>query len=81
MNKNKSFEEAVERLDEIVARLENGEIKLDEMVTLYEEGASLIKFCLSKLDDVEKKINVLRIEGDGRLTEAPYENGNNKADG
>ena len=69
MNKKRTFEEALHRLNTIVTELENGEIKLDEMLKLYEEGAELIKYCLSKLDDVEKKISMLNGEDDSDLKE------------
>jgi exodeoxyribonuclease VII small subunit len=69
MNKKKSFEESVHRLEEIVSELENSEIKLDEMLQLYEEGSELIKVCLAKLDDVEKKISVLSVGADGEPEE------------
>jgi exodeoxyribonuclease VII small subunit len=55
----KSFEEMVKRLTEIVSELEKGDILLDDMVNLYEEGSKLIEESLAKLDDVEKKINKL----------------------
>lgn len=73
MNKKKSFEEALSRLDHIVSELENGEIKLDDMLKLYEEGAELIKYCLSKLDDVEKKISILKGEDESNLKENPFD--------
>jgi exodeoxyribonuclease VII small subunit len=55
----KSFEEMVERLNQIVIELEQGDIKLDDMIKLYEEGSKLIDDSLAKLDDVEKKISLL----------------------
>jgi exodeoxyribonuclease VII small subunit len=73
MSKKKSFEEAVKRLDEIVTNLENNEIKLDDMLQLYEEGAQLIKFCLKKLDDVENKINILSGDDQETLKEEPFD--------
>ena len=57
MSHKKSFEDALKRLNEIVVELETGDIILDDMTKLYEEGSELIKFCLDKLDDVEKKIS------------------------
>ena len=59
MTNKKTFENAIIRLNKIVAELENGDIVLEDMTKLYEEGSDLIKYCLSKLDDVEKKISVL----------------------
>ena len=69
MDKKKSFEESVQRLEEIVNELEHSEIKLDDMLDLYEEGSELIKLCLSKLDDVEKKISVLSVGKDDEIEE------------
>ena len=74
MNKKKSFEDSVKRLDEIVSELESSEIKLDDMLQLYEEGSELIKICLSKLDDVEKKISVLSGGNEDPIEEKPLEN-------
>ena len=71
MNKQKSFEESVQRLEEIVTDLENSEIKLDDMLQLYEEGSELVKLCLSKLDDVEKKISILSTDAEGGVREEP----------
>lgn len=73
MNKKKLFEDAVQRLEEIVAELENSEIKLDDMLRLYEEGSELIKLCLSKLDDVEEKISVLSANNENTIKEDPLE--------
>ncbi len=73
MNKKKSFEDAIQRLEEIVAELENSEIKLDDMLRLYEEGSELIKLCLSKLDDVEKKISILSADDETNIKEVPLE--------
>ena len=59
MPEKKKFETALQRLEEIVQQLEGGEINLDDMLKVYEEGTGLIKFCLEKLDDAENKIKVL----------------------
>ena len=60
-------------MEEIVTDLENSEIKLDEMLQLYEEGSELVRLCLSKLDDVEKKITVLSTDEKGLIQESPLE--------
>ena len=73
MNKKMSFEDAIERLELIVADLEKSDIKLDDMLKLYEEGSELIKLCLSKLDDVEKKIRILSADADNTINESPLE--------
>ncbi len=50
------FEEAMQKLSEIVEKLEGGEGSLDEMIRLYEEGVSLVKSCETQLDAYEAKI-------------------------
>jgi exodeoxyribonuclease VII small subunit len=59
MTKKQNFESAMKRLEEIVSELEGGETQLDQMLKVYEEGAQLIRFCLGKLDDAEKKVKKL----------------------
>ena len=55
-NKEKSFEEALARLEEIVAKLEEGSISLEESMKLYEEGINLSEFCMKKLNEAKQKI-------------------------
>ena len=69
----KSFEEMVERLNQIVSELEQGEIKLDDMIKLYEEGSKLIDDSLAKLDDVEKKISLLSGKSADDMKIEPFE--------
>jgi exodeoxyribonuclease VII small subunit len=54
-----SFEAALQRLEEIVQRLENGEIMLDESLGLFEEGIKLTRYCGGKLDAAEGKLEIL----------------------
>ena len=54
-----TFEEAVERLEEIVKALESGKSGLDETLRLYEEGIALVRECNEKLDGAEQKIRML----------------------
>ena len=53
------FEKALERIEEIVEALEQGDVSLDDSLKLYEEGQSLIQFCREKLTKVEKKVKEL----------------------
>ncbi|HDH58481.1 MAG TPA: exodeoxyribonuclease VII small subunit [Bacteroidetes bacterium] len=55
----KSFEEALKRLEEIVHSLEDNNPALDEALNLFEEGKSLIGLCLKKLDEAEQKLKIL----------------------
>ena len=53
---NLSFEEAYARLEEIVARLEAGELSLDESLALYEEGQRIAQHCGALLDAAERRV-------------------------
>lgn len=57
--KEMSFEEAVKKLDETVAALSGGNLPLDEMVRLYEEGDALSKHCLKLLDAYEARLEIV----------------------
>lgn len=69
-----SFERALERLEQIVAEMEGGKLTLEKMISHFEEGSKLVKFCSSKLNEVEKKIEQLLIK-DGQVTTVPFEPG------
>lgn len=56
MNRKMSYEEALEKLRDIVARLESGEETLDSSLKLFEEGAKLSSFCYEKLQNAQQKI-------------------------
>lgn len=58
------FEEAMERLEKITEELEQGNLSLDGALAKFEEGMKLISFCEKRLDEVEKKIELLIKEGE-----------------
>jgi len=62
-----NFEKALGRLEQIVRQLESGNVPLDELMKLYEEGEELIRFCNDKLSSAKAKVTVVR-EEDGKLT-------------
>jgi len=66
------FEAAMQRLEDIVQRLEGGELLLEESLKAFEEGMKLVKFCSQKLEEVEKKVTVLVEEGGGTKTQVPF---------
>jgi exodeoxyribonuclease VII small subunit len=68
----KSFEEAIEELEDIVEALETGEKSLDESMKVFEKGVKLSNYCSKILTDAEKKI-VSLIEENGELTEKNIE--------
>jgi len=54
-----TFEKALEELEALVARMEDGKLPLEESLAAYQRGAELIKFCESKLSDAQARIAVL----------------------
>ncbi len=71
--KKKSFEESMLRLEEIVARLEQGEVSLEESMTLFEEGTKLAAACGKQLDTAEQKVWKLTKGADGAPVAQPME--------
>lgn len=59
-----SLEEAFSKLEEIIAKMENREITLEDSFLKYQEGMALLKSCNEKIDRVEKKILVLNEDGE-----------------
>ena len=55
----KNFESALAELDQLVEKMESGELPLEESLTAYQRGTALLKFCESVLKDAEQKIKVL----------------------
>ena len=70
--KKLTFEQAMGRLEEIVAQLEAGDHALENSLSLYEEGAKLMKQCTTMLDKAEQKVMKLRTDANGELAEAPF---------
>lgn len=60
------FEQAMARLEAIVAELEKGELPLDESLKIFEEGIRLSKNCLKVLEEAERKIEVLVQDKNGK---------------
>ena len=58
--KPSTFEEAMERLDDITMRMEQENLPLEEMMALYKEGLALQKYCVKVLDTTEKEITILQ---------------------
>jgi len=67
-----NFEEALKRLEEIVGELEQGEIPLEETLSLFEEGVNLSRFCRKKLDEAEKRVDLLLKDEGGVLYREPF---------
>ena len=70
--KNKSFEELMESLENIVQELEKGDLNLDESVAKFEEGMKISKECNKMLESSEKRISIL-LENNGELAEEDFD--------
>ncbi len=67
--KKMTFEENIEKLEEILSRLEDEKLPLDASVKLYEEGMKLISKCNKELEDAERKIKILTKNSSGEIEE------------
>ena len=68
-----NFEQALARLEEIVRALESGNVPLEDLIKLYDEGSKLVKSCTEKLNAAEEKVKILQ-NRDGKLTEEDFGN-------
>ena len=71
MEENKTFEEAIKELEDVVNLLEKGELSLDDSVKTFEKGMELSKYCNKILGEYEKKITIL-VEEEGELVEKNF---------
>jgi exodeoxyribonuclease VII small subunit len=60
----KDFEAALSELESIVKRLEDGDLTLESSLALYERGVELSRFCHSRLEQAERRIEILNERGD-----------------
>ena len=67
-----TFEASLKRLDEIVSRMERGDVPLEEALSLFEEGTALVKSCTKLLDEAELKIVRLTKGNDGAPEETEF---------
>jgi exodeoxyribonuclease VII small subunit len=70
---NIGFEEALEKLEDLVSKLEDTEIPLDESIAYFEEAMNLSKVCSNKLNEAERKISMLIVGKDGENSEVNFE--------
>jgi len=67
------FEDALNKLEKIVSKLEEGDIPLEESLKLFEEGIRLSRFCNQKLDEAEKKVEILLKDKNGMMKAHPFD--------
>lgn len=66
-----NFEEAMAALEEIVSELEHGDVPLEQAIDLFQRGMKLSQVCGIKLEQVERKIEMI-VEEDGELRKKPF---------
>lgn len=74
-HKEMKLEEAMKRLDEILAALNQENVDLEEAMKLYEEGVRTVALCQKKLTEAERKISLLKVTSEGELIEEPFAHG------
>jgi exodeoxyribonuclease VII small subunit len=70
---NMKFESALEDLERVVEQLETGALSLEDSLSAFEKGVGLVKFCNQKLNEVEKKIDFLVKDKEGKLQLKAFE--------
>ena len=68
----KDFENALVRLESIVGELEKGELALEEALKLFEEGVKISQFYNTKLNEAERKVEILLKDKKGQLSEESF---------
>jgi len=71
-DKSMTFEKALTRLEQLVGDMESGKLSLEKMMACFEEGTGLVRFCTQKLNEVEKKVEMLVKKGEQVVAE-PFE--------
>lgn len=71
--KKASFEENMERLEQIVRAMERGDVPLEESLKLFQEGTALVQACGKLLDDAELQVKQIAVGSNGAPTEVPFD--------
>lgn len=72
MSKSKSFEENMRRLEQIVRAMEQGDVKLEESLQLFQEGTELVRSCGKLLDEAELQVKKIATATDGSPVEEDF---------
>ena len=67
-----TFEESLKRLEEMVAQLEDNKLALEQSLQVFEEGVKLVRFCTGRLDEAERRIEILLADKEGQLHVEPF---------
>jgi exodeoxyribonuclease VII small subunit len=80
-SKETGFEAALERLEGIVKHLEEGDLPLEESLRLFEEGVALTRQCSARLEEAQRRIEILTEGAEGRMERLPFDDAASDADG
>lgn len=69
---DQTFEKAMSQLEQIVHDLEAGDLTLEKALKKFEQGIKLSRFCSNKLDETEKRINILMQDQSGKVIDKPF---------
>ncbi len=70
--KEMKFENALAKLEKTVEELESEEVSLEDSLKKFEEGINLVRFCSKKLEEIEKKIEILVKDKEGKTKKEPF---------
>ena len=70
--KNKTFEENMQRLEQIVRAMERGDVALEESLKLFQEGTKLVESCGKLLDEAELQVKKISVSADGSPIEEEF---------
>ncbi len=69
----KKFEDALARLEEIVKELESGDLPLEQSLKMFEEGIKLSRICNKRLEDAERRVEILLKDKSGTIVAQPFQ--------
>ena len=72
-SKKADFERSLGRLEEVVRKLENANLSLDDAMKLFEEGVELSRVCQKQLEEAEGRVEILLKKADGKVVSEPFE--------
>ena len=70
--KNKTFEESMTRLEQIVRAMERGDVALEESLKLFQEGTELVRSCQKLLDEAQLQVKMIMTAADGSPVEEDF---------
>ena len=76
MSDTPDFETALKKLEDIVKKLESGDLSLDSALELFEEGIKLSRFCHAQLEQAERRVEILLKNSSGQVNAVPFESEN-----